>query len=57
MSDAAYRAWRAALYISGSYPYTIQDDKVEESFCHSSSLKLGIEEFDEEESELERKLG
>ncbi|MEK6854075.1 MAG: hypothetical protein AABX60_01950 [Nanoarchaeota archaeon] len=57
MADIAYRAWRAMLYVSGSYAYTIQDDKVNESHSHASSLKWGIEEFDEEENELERKLG
>ena len=56
MADVAYRALRATLYISGSYPYSIQDDKVNESFSHASSLKWGIKEFDDEESELEKKL-
>lgn len=56
MVDVAYRAWRATLYISGSYPYTIQDDKVNESFVHSFTYKLGIDEFDSEGSELEKML-
>ena len=57
MADAAYRALRAILYTSGSYPYGIQDDKVNESHSHKSTLRLGIEEFEDEESELEKKLG
>ena len=57
MADVAYRALRAMLYLTGCYPYSTQDDAVNESHTHNSFYKLGIEEFDWEESELEKKLG
>jgi hypothetical protein len=57
MTDIAYRSFKALLYISGSYQYSISDDKVNESHSHAAFYKWGIEEFDEEESELEKRLG
>ena len=56
MADVAYRAMRALLYISGAYVYNLQDDKAHQARGHGSFLKLGIEEFDAEESELEKKI-
>lgn len=56
MSYTAYRALRATLYITGSYLHSLQDDKVNESHSHNFTYKWGIEEFDNEEMDLEKRL-
>ena len=39
----AYVAWRAGLYLSGSYPYLVADDVALQSYSHNFTYKLGGE--------------
>ena len=38
-----YKAWRAGMYISGSYAYTINDDVVVQSSAHKFTYYFGGE--------------
>ena len=41
--DKSYLSWRAGMYLSGSYPYMVQDEIVARGHSHNFTYKLGGE--------------